>query len=290
VPRLSFFTYYMAEPFGIAAGAVSIAAAFTACVDCFNYVQHSRHFGRDYQTELISLDCARLRLTRWGEAVDIHADPKLGRPDASPSEVQTAQNALHQVLVLFAETEKISKTYRLEIKTRDDLAVLAPNDLDPIVFGLRNKMKELVLRRQKGASVLKTSSWALYHRSQLKDLVNGITSLVDSVEKIFPAPEKKLALVKQETAAIHDKQALELVESAAQGVDDLLLAAAKETRTGHQYLNVTIKGKAQIGDSFSSDWRGKVQGASHTYNGVLVDETGKAFVGNKYGGKDFWDE
>jgi hypothetical protein len=280
----------MAEPFGIAAGAVSIAAAFTTCVNCFDYVQHGRHFSRDYQTELISLDCARLRLTRWGEAVNIHEDPKLGRLDASPSEVHTVQNALHQILVLFADTEKISKTYRLEMKAGDDLTVLAPNNLDPMVFGLRNKMKELALRRQKGASVLKTSSWALYHRSQLKDLVNGITSLVDSVEKIFPAPEKKLALVQQETAAIHDKQALELVESAAHGVDNLLLAAAKEARTGHRYLNVTIKGKAHTGDSFSSDWRGKVQGASHAYDGVLVDETGKALVGNKYGGKDFWDE
>jgi hypothetical protein len=280
----------MAEPFGIAAGAVGIAAAFTACVDCFDYVQHGRHFGRDYQTELISLDCARLRLTRWGEAVNIHEDPKLGRPDVSPSGMHTVQNALHQVLVLFADTEKISKTYRLEMKPGDDHTVLAPDDLDPTVFGLRNKMKELALRRQKGASVLKTSSWAFHYRSQLKDLVNGITSLVDSIEKLFPAPEKKLALVKQETAAIHDKQALELVESAAQGVDDLLLAAAKETLTGHQYLNVTIKGKAQTGDSFSSDWRGKAQGGSHTFNSVSVDETGKALVGNKYGGKDFWDE
>jgi hypothetical protein len=41
----------------------------------------------------------------------------------------------------------------------------------------------------------------------------------------------------------------------------------------HQYLNVTIKGRAQAGDSFSSDWQGKAQGASHTYNGVLVDLT-----------------
>jgi hypothetical protein len=85
----------MAEPFGIAAGAVDIAAAFTARVVCFDYVQHGHHFGRDYQTELISLACARLRLTRWGEAVNILEDPKLGRPDASPPEVQTAQNALH---------------------------------------------------------------------------------------------------------------------------------------------------------------------------------------------------
>jgi hypothetical protein len=68
------------------------------------------------------------------------------------------QNALHQVLVLFADSKKISKTYRLEMKTRDDLTPLAPNDLDPTVFGLRNRMKELALRRQKGASVLEMSS------------------------------------------------------------------------------------------------------------------------------------
>ena len=60
----------MAEPFGIVAGAVGIAAAFTACVDCFEYIQLGRHFGRDYQTDLLSLNCARLRLTRWGQAVN----------------------------------------------------------------------------------------------------------------------------------------------------------------------------------------------------------------------------
>ncbi len=280
----------MAEPFGIAAGAIGIAAAFTACVDCFGYVQHSRHFGRDYQTELISLDCARLRLTRWGQAVNVHDDPKLGRPDASLSEVQTVKNALHQILVLFAHTEKIWKTYSLDNNTSDDLALLAPSDLDPAVFGLRNKMKELAIRRQKGTSILKTSSWALHHRSELKDLVGGITSLLDNIEKMFPAAEAQLALVKQETAEIQDRQALELVDSAASGVDELLQAAAKEALTGHQYLNVVIQGKAQTGDAFSSDWKGEAKGASHTYNGVVVDEKGKALIGNKYGGKDFWDD
>jgi hypothetical protein len=61
----------MAEPFGIVAGAVGIAATFKACVDCFEYIQLGRHFGRDYQTDLLSLNCARLRLTRWGQAVNI---------------------------------------------------------------------------------------------------------------------------------------------------------------------------------------------------------------------------
>ncbi|PVH94681.1 hypothetical protein DM02DRAFT_538939 [Periconia macrospinosa] len=242
----------MAEPFGIAAGAVGIAAAFTACVDCFDCVQHGRHFGRDYQTELISLDCARLRLARWGEAVNIYEDTKLGRPGASSSEVHTVQNALHRILVLFADTERISKRYKLERKDGNDLSVLTPNDLEPTVLNLRNKMKELAVGRQKSASVLKTSSCALYYRSQLKNLINGITSLVDSIEKIFPAPEAKFALVKQETAAIRDKRALEALESAAYSVDDLLLAAAKEALADHQYLKVTIKGKAHTGDSFNT--------------------------------------
>ena len=69
----------MAEPFGIVSGAVGTATAFTACVDCFGYIQLGRHFGRDYQTYLLSLNCARLRLTRWGQAVNIYEDPKAGK-------------------------------------------------------------------------------------------------------------------------------------------------------------------------------------------------------------------
>jgi hypothetical protein len=282
--------YSMAEPFGIAAGAVGIAAAFTACVDCFGYVQLGRHFGRDFQTDLLTLNCARLRLTRWGQAVNIYEDPKLGNPDATSAELQTAKDALRQILVLFANTEKISKKYRLNAKAGEDLSVLGPDDVDPAVMAINNKMKELAIRRQKGSSVLKTAGWALYHRAELKELIADITSLIDSIEALFPAPQSQVALVKEETAEIQDKQALRLVESAAQDVDNLLHAAAKEALTGHQYLNVVIEGKAQTGDAFSSDWKGEARGTSHKYDGVVVDKDGKALIGNKYGGKDFWDD
>lgn len=62
----------MTDPFGVVAGAIGIAAAFTACVDCVGYVQFGRHFGQDFQTDLLTLNCARLRLTRWGQAVNIY--------------------------------------------------------------------------------------------------------------------------------------------------------------------------------------------------------------------------
>jgi hypothetical protein len=280
----------MAEPFGIAASVVGIAAAFTACVDCFGYVQLGRHFGRDFQTDLLALNCARLRLTRWGQAVNIYDDPKLGRSDANPAEIQTAKDTLLQILVLFANTEKISKKYKLSAKAGDDLSILGPDDMDPAITAISNKMRELAIRRQRGTSVLKTASWALYHRSELKELIVDITSLIDNIESLFPAPQSQAALVKEETAQIRDEKSLKLVESAAQDVDSMLQAAAKEALTGHQYLNVVVKGKAQIGNAFRRDWNRQAIGASNKYDNVLVEKDGKAQIGDEYGGKSFWDD
>lgn len=279
----------MAEPFGIVAGAVGISAAFTACVDCFNYIQLSRRFGRDFQTDILSLNCARLRLTRWGQAVNIYGDPKLGRADATAAEVQTAKDTLFQILVLFADTENISRKYKLKARDGEDLSIFTTDDMDPVVMALSNKMKDLAMKRQKSSSILKTASWALYRGAELKDLISKIILLIDSLEKLFPAPQS-LELVRQETVGISDIQELKLVEDAAQNVDELLHVAAKEVLTGHRYLNISIKGKAQTGDSFSSDWKGQAEGTSHIYDGVKVDKDGKALIGNKYGGKDFWDD
>jgi len=279
----------MAEPFGITASAIGIAAAFTACVDCFGYVQLGRRFGRDFQTDLLALDCARLRLTRWGQAVKIYEDPNLGRPDASPAEIQTVKDTLLQILVLFENTEKISRKYKLNAKAGDDLSILGPDDMDLAVITINNKMRELALKRQKGSSILKTASWALYYRSEFKELIAGITSLVQNVETLFPLPPSQIELVKEETTQI-EKESLKFVEIAAQDVDNLLQAAAKEALTGHHYMNVVIKGRVQTGDVFSNDWQGKAIGASHKYDGIVVEKEGVALIGNKYGGKDFWDE
>jgi hypothetical protein len=145
----------MAEPFGIVAGAIGIAAAFTACIDGFGYVQLRRHFGRDFQTYVIALNCARLRLTRWGQAVNIYDDPKLGRPDATPVQFPAAKDNLHYILQLFADTEKVSKKHKLNANSGDSLSTLSTDDTDP---ALSNGTKEPAIRRQKGSSVSKTAS------------------------------------------------------------------------------------------------------------------------------------
>jgi hypothetical protein len=278
----------MAEPFGITAGAIGIATAFTACINCFEYIQFGRHFGRDFQTDLLTMSCARLRLTRWGESVNIYNDLRLGKPDTTAPEIQLAKDTLLQIVVLFAQTEEISKKYKLTAKVGEDLSAFSATDMDPTLIALDNKLKELAIKRQKGSRFLKLTSWAIYRRAEFRHLIDDITSLIDNIEKLFPAPQAQITLVRQEVAEIGDKKSVELVENAAKGVDSLLQTAAQEVRTGHQYLNVVIRGQAQTGDAYSSDWKRGAIGAPHIYDGVEVDKDGKALIGNKYGGNDFW--
>jgi hypothetical protein len=70
--------------------------------------------------------------------------------------------------------------------------------MDPKMVVLDNKMKGLATQRQKKGRFLKLASWALYHRSTLKDLLEQIVSLIDEIEKLFPTPQAQTTLVQQE--------------------------------------------------------------------------------------------
>ena len=159
------------------------------------------------------------------------------------------------------QRQKILKRYNLNAQTKDDLSTIPTNGIYPLILSLNNQIKTLAIKTQKGTSVLNTASQALYYRSKLKELISSITSLINNLEKIFLASQTQLALIKQEKAEIHNLQALKLVQTAAKVVDDTLHAAIREALTGHQYLNVTINGKAQTVDA--SSVIGKVQQQGH---------------------------
>jgi len=101
--------------------------------------------GRDFQTSQLALNCARLRLTRWGESIKIYDDPKLGRQDATVIEIQLAKDALLQILVLFAGAESISQKHKLTAKAGENLSAYSTSDMDPKMIVLNNKMKGLAI-------------------------------------------------------------------------------------------------------------------------------------------------
>ena len=163
--------------------------------------------------------------------------------------------------------------------------------MDPPFRWLNNKMRELAIKQQKSTSPLRLTTWALFHSSEFKQLIQNITILIGQLETLFPASSaQRTKLLTQETAEIKNSRELQLLEDAAQNVDKLLHAAAKEARTGHRYLNVVAVGQAetQNGDEIGSNWEGSAIGSSHLYDGVRAEGNAKVLNGNKYGGKDFW--
>lgn len=277
----------MAEAFGIVSGAIGIASAFTACVDCFNYVQLGRHIGRDFNTDFLALKGTQLRLVRWGRAVRIDEDPKLGRPDATTEELQTVYDTLFQILVLFSTSQKISNRY-VASKPKHDLKLLTTSELDPTSLTVADWMRIASSKAQPAnRGFLKATSWALYHRTELRDLVGDINRLFDTVEKLFSANDAQMTLAIAGIAELKDREAVKLVLDASENTDPVLHKAAEQALGGHMYRNVEVDGTALLADEFADGWVKGVVGKSHQYDGVRVGVKGEAQLGNKYGGQSF---
>ncbi|KAI0472457.1 small s protein [Xylaria cf. heliscus] len=279
----------MSDPFSIAAGAIGIATAFSACIDCFNYIQLGRHFGRDYETCVLLLGAEKMRLARWGEAIHVDQDPKLNGLDGISEETQMAKRTLLQILMLFADTDNISKKHKPSAKAGDDLSALTTNELNLAVAAWRNKMKEMSVKRQGTSSFLKRTSWAIHHKPELEELTANIRKLIDNLEMFFPAPKPQLEPTGNEKVRSSSDQSLQSLGNVSCDVERTIRSGSMEAILGHHYSNISVDGKAQVGDTFSEDWQG-AHGRFHSYHGVLVGSSGKALIGNKYGGKGFWDD
>lgn len=101
------------EPVGLGIGIAGLAGAFTACIDCFEYIQLGRQFGQDYGKSLLKLDTAKLCISRWGAAIGLGLEP-LFKPQISASneEIRLAQSLLEQILESFEDAERIWEQFK----------------------------------------------------------------------------------------------------------------------------------------------------------------------------------
>ena len=56
---------------GLAFSAISLAGLFQTCLDCYDLIDRGRNCGRDLGRLLTRLEIEKLRLSMWGESVDI---------------------------------------------------------------------------------------------------------------------------------------------------------------------------------------------------------------------------
>lgn len=218
----------MAEAAGLAVGIIGLASLFNNAVDCFEYVQLGRNFSTDFQTSVLKLDNARLRLSRWGQAVGLSdniAKIQSLQATALPIEdMPRAERLLGQILDLFADAEGVSLKFKNNTSTSDtSLAIFnVQADMDPVGRSLHEKMRELSIKRQNGASLRQKMKWALYEEKHFKRLIEDVIDLVDDLVEVFPAARQtQLELCEIEAAEVANESLPMLQDIAASQDKDL---------------------------------------------------------------------
>jgi len=289
----------MAEIFGTVAGALSVAALFTTCVDCFEYIQMARGFGRDYGRCQLKIRIAQTRLSRWGQGVAIHEDTRFAEASPTDTSIQLVQSILEEIGVLFQSLQKASKRYELGAK-HEDLVLFQEEDMQPGVRRVCERLENVVRRRQKETGLAKKAAWALYDGKNFDRLVEQLTSFVDDLEKILPVKAAR-QLVEMEIEEVDNTADLTAVSDAAAGIDTVLAEAAKEKATGiavKNYAgNIGTREEARVrvgneADANVLDGGGAVIADQTTNTADTVDAGGKSrvHIGNKYGGRGIFDD
>ncbi|KAF3029617.1 hypothetical protein E8E12_000606 [Didymella heteroderae] len=245
----------MAETAGLVVGVVALAGLFNNTVDCFEFVQLGRSFGKDFQTSQLKLDNARLRLSRWGKSLsldeDVRATTSLQGRFGSEANVEHAEGLLGQMVELFAEAEGVSNKYKSRMQPQDNSpAIYDPaTDLDPAMATLHEKMRQLAIERQSRSGVRQKAKWALYQEKQFRRLIEDITELVDSLVELFPATQQtQRELCDREVSAIGESEGIAVLKEIAAAQDRLLeQAIAKATAGADKSHHIVFSGSGNTG-------------------------------------------
>ncbi|KAH7355917.1 small s protein [Pyrenochaeta sp. MPI-SDFR-AT-0127] len=245
----------MTEVAGLAVGVVALASVFNTTVECFEFVQLGRAFGKNFQTSQLKLDNARLRLSRWGKALGLDADVQdvvsLEGRFGSTSNIQHAEKLLGQILELFADAEGVSSKYKSRTEPQDgSLVVCNPQtDMDPPMATLHNKMRQLAIERQSGSSVRQKAKWALYQEKQFRRLIEDITELVDSLVELFKATQQtQRDLCDVEVKTMGNGEAISMLKEIAAAQDKFLeQAITKSAAPAQESYHIVFSGSNNSG-------------------------------------------
>lgn len=247
----------MAETAGLVVGVVALAGLFNNTVECFEFVQLGRSFGKDFQTSQLKLDSARLRLSRWGKSLDLDEDVRntasLQGRFGSGLNIKHAEVLLGQIVELLARAEGVSNNYKSRTAPQDDsLAVYNPQtELDPAMARLHNKVRQLAIERQNRSGVRQKAKWALYQEKQFRRLIEDITELVDSLVELFPATQQaQRELCDAEVSAIGESEAISVLKEIAAAQDKFLEQAITKTAYGaNQSHHIVFSGSGNTGQN-----------------------------------------
>lgn len=257
------------EPASFAASVLALTSLFNNAVNCFEYVQLGRNFGSDFQTNLLKLDDAGLRLSRWGQSVGLSGDlndhEALHRSLVSAEAVTEATVRLNRIVKILDMAEDVSNKFKGRDKNDGTGASIHQvTELDPTAATLHHHMRDLAIKRQNrtiGTSLRQKARWALYEEKHIKQLIKDVTELVSGLTDLFPAAKMSQEALCEAEVRGFPTESLAVLKDAIAGQDSKLEAAitsAMNERHAHP-SNISISGSNHSGLQLGEN-RGSMSG------------------------------
>ncbi len=177
---------------GLAVGIAGLAALFNNVIDCFEYIYIGKNFGGDFETSLLQLDNAQLKLSRWGDAVGLSGGritEKTSLPSwIKPEERKSAERTLAKILNLFEDAQKKAAEFKGS-KNEKDASLAEYNDEKDLKGAQKTYhqiMRDISFTRQNRTKLSKKFKFAVYSHSHLKTMIETITKLTSDLVTLFP--------------------------------------------------------------------------------------------------------
>jgi hypothetical protein len=288
----------MAEPVGLVIGGLSLAALFTTCIDCLDYITLGRNHGQDYELSLVKVALLRARLDTWGKTLGINEDGEVlpALRDCWPQERELVGRCLMGIMTLFDDSEKLEKKYGLYPSQREEHPV-GSTAFQQIEDRFRFRAKS----RHKGTSTLRKTIWAVHDKKKFDSLISDIAFYMDGLEKLSERLHVlglQQQLVIKQIREVTNVESIALLEQATTqshasppastvAIEEETTADASGTGLGHLYIGTAIKDRAKVlngnlglqGHSLSRHTFRNTQASdnAHVVQGDMSAEAGMAF-------------
>ena len=198
---------------GLTISAVSVAALFSTCLDCFDIIVKVRDFEPDFEILCTDLDLQRLRFCLWGESIGLTSRDTtiapvplagLNDPEIQPKVIR----ALQAIQLLLGQTDGFRDRVNAEASSSRPLRLFKDT-----FTRLRHGQ-----RLEKRPSLKTKTWWAIHAGDKFRDKIERLKSLIEGLESVTKALEVidlQRSWMRDEIDSLNDVNDLRLVENAS---------------------------------------------------------------------------
>lgn len=216
------------EPVSFTVGVVALAGLFSTCVECWEYIESARSYGRVYDLLATRLEVEKIRYLIWGDVVGVLKPSNDGRDEVldQPRIAPIVEQILNHIISIFSDSETLISKYGIgqaKLGSAEPQEVmLSANQLSRYKISYQQFLARVGTAQQR-ISLFGKTRWAIRDRKKFGILVEELRQLVDSLKDITESPtngvqQRQQNAIAEEIESLPDLSVVRLIKDATAAV------------------------------------------------------------------------